>query len=131
MLNAMKIIDIIIRSFLYFTRGESIKHLSKAILVANILLSLNVCALLSYLIGPHIESLAIIYNDTITIAVVAGTVWYYLLRFLQRVYLNKRGYSRILSTYVPKVVGILIVIVHYIFSVYWLVESLFYLVRHT
>lgn len=127
----MKIIDIIIRSFLYISRGESIKHLYRTILAVNILFSANVCTLLYYLIGPRLTTCGIFYNYQITVLVVSLTVWFYLLRFLERKYLNKRGYSRILSTYVPKVVGILIVIVHYIFSVYWLVESLRYLVRHS
>jgi hypothetical protein len=125
----MKIIDIIIRSYLYISRGKSIKHLYRAVSAANILLSLNVCALLSYLIGPHLKSLDIVYNGVVTVIVVGSVIGVSIWRLLIRIYLNKRGYSRILNTYVPKVMCILIVIVHWLLSSYLLVESLFSLPR--
>ena len=125
----MKIIDVIIKSFFYISRGKSIKHLYRTIIAANILFSFNVCSLLSFIIGPRLTTMDILYNDKITVIVVCGVVWCSLLLFLEREYLNKRGYSRILNTYVPKVMCILIVIVHWLLSSYLLVESLFSLPR--
>lgn len=125
----MKIIDVIIKSFFYISRGKSIKHLYRTIIAANILFSFNVCSLLSFTIGPRLTTMDILYNDKITVIVVCGVVWCSLLLFLEREYLNKAGYSRILNMYVPKIVSVLIVIVHYVLSVFLFVQSLHYLPR--
>jgi|GEM_PF-1638189 hypothetical protein len=120
----MKIIDVIIKSYCYIAKNSGIRNLDAAISAANVLLTFNSSSLIIYIIGLCIKvtSINIFYNGSvwplvILVMIIGGVVYIISLRTLERAYLNKRGYSRILNTRVPKVLGIIIVFVHYFLSI--------------
>ena len=130
----MKIIDIIIKSFSYVAKDKGIRNLDAAITIANLFFSFNEMTLFNYLIGNYIKNVrfTIFYTDTAipTVAlevIPGGFILYFTLRTLEREYLNKRGYTRILNTHVPKAWGILILIVYYFATIFLFFYSLSFL----
>ena len=131
----MKIIDIIVRSFYDIARrGEGIRRLDTAIIVTNFFFTFNEESLFNYFAGSYISNgkISIFYTDSsiplIMLEVISGSIiWYFTLRTLEYEYLNKRGYTRIMNTHVPKVLGILIVIVHYLISIFLFFYTLSFL----
>lgn len=125
-----KIIDIIICSYRYVAKDKGIRNLYAAITIANIFFTLNEVAIFQYLEGQLVRKLALEISTSIQInigLIFCAIVWYFTLRALDREYLNKRGYTRILNTHIPKALGILIVIVHYLVSVFFVVYSFSFL----
>jgi len=126
----MKIIDIIICSYRYVAKDKGIRNLDASIIGANLFFMLNEVSLFQYFEGQIIKILSIeVYSSTlVVIGLIFGIIaWYFTLRALEREYLNKSSYTRILNTYVPKVLGILIVIIHWLASSFMLVYSFSFL----
>lgn len=130
----MKIIDIIVKSLCYIAKDKGIRNLYAAITITNLFLSFNEEALFNLFIGTYIKNMgfAIFYIDS-AIPIVAlevisgGFILYFTLRALDREYLNKQGYTRILNTHVPKALGILILIVYYFATIFLFFYSLSFL----
>jgi len=121
----MKIIDIIVRSFYDIARrGEGIRRLDTAIIVTNFFFMFNEMTLFNYLIGSYFSFIVIHY---VIYALIGGIMGYFTLRTLEREYLNKQGYTRILNTHIPKVLGIVILIVYYFATIFLFFYSLSFL----
>ena len=132
----MKIIDILIRSYYDRERGDGIRKLEMTLSTANGFLTINVCSLLFYPIAILIKwgKVNVFYSDSIYMLVISEMVlglivWYFSLRILEREYLNKKGYSRILKICLPKLLGKLIVVIHVILSISLLLYSMSFLPR--
>lgn len=121
----MKIIDIIVRSFYNIARrGKGIRKLDTAITATNFFFMFNEMTLFNYLIGSYFSFIVIHY---VIYALIGGIMGYFTLRTLEREYLNKQGYTRILNTHIPKVLDIVILIVYYFATIFLFFYSLSFL----
>jgi len=84
----------------------------------------NEMTLFNYLIGSYFSFIVIHY---VIYALIGGIMGYFTLRTLEREYLNKQGYTRILNTHIPKVLGIVILIVYYFATIFLFFYSLSFL----
>ena len=122
-----KIIDIIVFSYCIIARYKGIRRLNAAINIANIFFLLNIAAIMNCIIGMFNKLMGIdtLYFDNIVmnVIVVHGIplilIGFMTLHLLEKVYLNKKGYSRILEIKIPRFWGILIIITHYLISVFF------------
>ena len=121
----MKIIDVIIRSYCFIAKGKGIRNLDNAIMAANVLFLANEYAIYNYVIGTivSITKIDIFPNKSLMlfsiVYALSGCIMYYCsLKFLNRIYLNKNKYTLISRIQIHRYIGITIVILHYLISIF-------------
>ena len=132
----MKIIEIMIRSFYVIAGGNGIHKLDAAITGTSIILLCNIVAIYNWIIGNIAKLMGIhiypnkgsisttsMYCALIVYGISIGIIGFILLRKLGTKYLNKAGYYHIMKMSIPTVVAILILIVSYLGTIFFMFYS--------
>ena len=118
---------------LVYKKYDETSRLKRAIHVLNLLFILNMAAIMNCLIAMIIKLMGIetFYLDNIIIVVVQYILLIFIgfmtSRLLEKVYFNGKGYSQILEIKMPRYLGVIVVIAHYLISLFLFIYTLTFL----
>lgn len=123
-----KIMDFMVAAYfsLVYKKLDETSRLERAIYVLNLLFILNIAAIEHCLIAiiNKLTGIDTFYFENIELEVMVVDfipliiIGFMTLHLLEKVYLNEKGYSRILEMKIPRWGGVLVVIAHFLISLF-------------